>query len=244
LEGLDFQLFKEIESELGVRFSPASELIPRGRVGGAVAMGMARRLIHQERSPLCLIAGVDSFLLGETLTAFEEQDRILTSKNSNGFIPGEAGAAVLVGPVQNAGDSKLVCLGIGSGQEKSTIDSKEPLRADGLVQAIRSAFADAQRGFEDVDYRLTDANGEQYWFKEATLAVTRTLRLRKENFYLLHPADCIGETGAAAVPCVLGVALAAAKKNCAPKPGALCHFGSDAGERVAILIRQTHAVRG
>jgi 3-oxoacyl-[acyl-carrier-protein] synthase I len=243
LEELDSRLLTEIESALRVRFSPASRLISLGRVGGAVAIGMARRLIYQERAPLCLIAGVDSFLVGETLVAFEERDRILTSRNLNGFIPGEAAAAILVGPPQNTVGLKLLCQGFGSGREQSTIYSKEPLRADGLVQAIRSAFADAQRGFEDVDYRLTDANGEQYWFKEASLAVTRTMRIRKKSFSLLHPADCIGETGAAAVPCIFGVALTAAKKNYAPGPGVLCHFASDAGERVAIILRQIQVTR-
>jgi 3-oxoacyl-[acyl-carrier-protein] synthase-1 len=88
-----------------------------------------------------------------------------------------------------------------------------------------------------VDYRLTDANGEQYWFKEAALGMTRAMRVRKENFYLCHTADCIGETGAAVAPATLAHALAAAKKNYAHGSGAICHFGSDAGERVALVIR-------
>jgi 3-oxoacyl-[acyl-carrier-protein] synthase I len=236
LQGIDTQLFEEIQNELGVRFHPSSEVIPRGRVGGAVAVGIARRLVIQERSRLCLIAGVDSLLVAPTLAAFEAKHRLLTSKNSNGFIPGEAGAAIVVGPSENAKNPEFLCLGIGSGQETATIDSEHPLRADGLVQAISSAFVDAQRGFEDIDYRLTDANGEQYWFKEAALAMTRLLRVRKEHLYLWHAADCIGETGAAAAPIALGLALAAARKNYAPGPGVLCHFGDDHGERVAMVM--------
>jgi 3-oxoacyl-[acyl-carrier-protein] synthase I len=236
LKGLDEKLFEEIQNELGARFHSLSTVIARGRVGGAMAMSIASQLISERGSPLCLIAGVDSMLVPATLAAFEEKDRLLTSKNSNGFIPGEAAAAVLVGPAEKPEDPKLLCFGIGSGQERATINSEEPLRADGLVQAIRSAFAAAQRGFENVDYRLTDANGEQYWFKEAALALTRTIRVRKEDFYLWHAADCIGETGAAAGPCALGVALTAARKNYAPGPGVLCHFGSDQGERVAMVL--------
>ena len=105
------------------------------------------------------------------------------------------------------------------------------------LQAGKAAFADAECGFEQVDYRLTDANGEQYWFKEAALAMTRSMRVRKENFYLWHVADCIGETGAAAVPLSLGHALAASRKQYAPGPGALCHFGTDAGERMVLVLR-------
>lgn len=244
LEGLDDQLLQDVQAELGVRFHPRSSTIAKGRVGGAIALGAARQLIYEERIPLCLIAGVDSLLVAGTLAAYEEKDRLLTSQNSNGFIPGEAGAAILVcrpdsipaSPSPRVSAS-LLCLGIGTGQEKATMDSELPLRADGLVQAFKAAFVDAGCGFEQVDYRQTDANGEQYWFKEAALAMTRAMRTRKESFYLCHIADSVGETGAAAVPCTLGTALAGSRKNYAPGPGVLCHFGNDGGERAAMVIR-------
>jgi len=233
LDGLDDQLFADVQAELGVQFHPQSGVIPRGRVSGAVAMLRARELIHQERLPFCIIAGVDSFLVAATLAGYEKKNRLLTSNNTNGFIPGEAGAAVLVGAKSTA---DLVCLGIGSGQEKATVDSEEPFRADGMVQAFKSALTDAGKTMADVDYRITDSNGEQYWFKEAALAVTRTLRVRKERFEIWHPADCIGEVGAAAGPCALSVGLAASRKNYAPGPGAICHFSGEDGERLAMVL--------
>jgi 3-oxoacyl-[acyl-carrier-protein] synthase I len=236
LQGLDDQLFRDVETELGVRFHPSSGIIARGRVSGGLALAEARRFIYKERLPFCLIAGVDSFLVASTLAAYEEKDRLLTSQNSNGFIPGEAGAAVLIGAPQSAQAPGLLCLGLGAGQEQATIESEEPLRADGLVQAFKAAFADAGRTIDDLDFRLTDCNGEQYWFKEAALAMTRTLRARKERFEIWHPADCIGEVGAAVGPCVLGVGLAAARKHYSPGPGALCHFSGDNGERLALVL--------
>jgi 3-oxoacyl-[acyl-carrier-protein] synthase-1 len=184
-----------------------------------------------------MIAGVDSLLVAPTLAAYEEKNRLLTSQNSNGFIPGEAGATVLVGPVERTKRPHLVCLGIGTSQENSTIDSEEPLRADGLTKAFQSAFKDSGSGFADLDYRITDSNGEQYWFKEAALALSRTFRVQKERFDIWHPADCIGETGAAAGICVFAVAEAAARKSYAPGPGSLCHFGSDDGQRVVLIFR-------
>jgi 3-oxoacyl-[acyl-carrier-protein] synthase-1 len=246
LDGLDSQLFQEIQSELGLRFHPRSGVIAKGRVGGAVALGATRELIYEQRVPLCIVAGVDSFLVSGTLAAYDEKSRLLTSQNSNGFVPGEAAAAILVSasPSPYASTTPhVICTGIGTGHEKATIDSDEPLRADGLVQAFRAAFEDAQRGFEDVDYRLSDANGEQYWFKEAALAMTRSMRTRKENLYLWHTADCIGESGAAAGPCGLCMVLSAARKGFAPGPGVLCHFGNDIGDRVALLVRTAEGGR-
>lgn len=190
----------------------------------------------------CLIAGADTFLVAATLSSYEEKRRLRTSKNSDGFIPGEAGAAVLVGLGNRHVDSSLDCLGMGFGQESATIDAGEPLRADGLVAAIRSALSEAGRTMGEMDYRITDLSGEQYGFKEASLALSRTLHQRKERFDIWHPADCIGEVGAAIVPCMLTVAASAHKKGYAPGRSALCHAANDMGERAAMALTDERQV--
>jgi len=233
LERLDDELFSEVQAELGVRLHPRSGVIARGRVAGGLAMIEASKLIHEERLPYCLIAGVDSYLVAATLAGYEEKNRLLTSQNSNGFIPGEAGAAVLIG---RQSTNSLHCLGIGTGQEKATVDSEEPFRAEGMVQACKAAFSEAGKSMADVDYRITDSNGEQYFFKEAALAVARTLRVTKEKFEIWHPADCIGEVGAAIGPCVLAVGLAATRKNYAVGPNPLCHLSGEDGDRIALML--------
>jgi 3-oxoacyl-[acyl-carrier-protein] synthase-1 len=238
LEGLNDQLFQDIQTELGVRFHPASGTIPRGHTAGALALLEARRLIYQGQVRYCIIAGVDSLLVAATLDAYQQQNRLLTSNNSNGFIPGEAACAVLVGPPDQSRTSKkeLLCVGIGTGHEQATLQSEEPLRANGLVQAFRTAFAEAGQTIADVDFRITDANGEQYWFKEAALAVAKTLRINKQGFEIWHPVDCIGEIGAAIGPCVFAIALAALRKRYTTGRGPLCHFGGDDGERLALVL--------
>jgi 3-oxoacyl-[acyl-carrier-protein] synthase-1 len=108
-----------------------------------------------------------------------------------------------------------------------------------LVQAYRAAFKSAGLDFAAIDYRLADIAGDQYAFKEAALGLLRTMRTRKESLPLWHPADCVGRMGAASVPLVLGVALAAARKMYAPGPGALCHFTDDGGRRAAVIVRDS-----
>jgi 3-oxoacyl-[acyl-carrier-protein] synthase-1 len=237
LNGLDERLFQEVESLLKVRFHPRSSVIPRGRVGGAVAIGLARKLVQEERLPRCLVTGVDSFLVGPTLAAYEAKKRLLTGKNSNGFIPGEAGAAVLLGVPGESQGAELCCLGVGFGREKTTVESEEPLRADGLVEAFRALHQDSRVTLDDADYRYSDCNGEQYGFKQDRLAISRMVRKLKARFDHWHPADCIGEVGAAVGPCVLALALTAARKGYAPGRGVLCHFSNDDGERAAMLLR-------
>ncbi|MBD0272957.1 MAG: hypothetical protein ICV73_13655, partial [Acetobacteraceae bacterium] len=95
LAGLDQELLPLAQEVLGERFHPeASRLIPMGRVSGAVGIREAAKLVNEKRFRRVIVAGVDSLLVAATLASFEERDRLLTERNSNGFIPGEAGAAV------------------------------------------------------------------------------------------------------------------------------------------------------
>ena len=210
-------------------------------LGGANALGAARQFIYEQNIPLCLIAGVDSLLVAGTLAAYEEKARLLTSQNSNGFIPGEAGAAILVGP-PSASNSKsttgdLLCLGIGQGLEKATVDSEEPLRGDGLVQAIKAALAEAGCSMGAMDFRITDISGEQYGFKEATLALNRSLtEYKKENIGIWNPADCIGDVGVASGLAMFSVCLQAAKKAYALGKNVLCHLSNTDQSRAAIVL--------
>ncbi len=228
---LERRLGVEVEARLGLRFHRDSVVHCAGRIGIAHGLRAAEHLLHDGGRPACIVAGVDSLLTGPALAALEIKERLLTSRNSNGFIPGEAGTAVLIMPAGRTRAAELQCLGIGWGTEKSTVESEKPLRADGMVEAIRTGLADAGVTYDDLSYRLVDVSGEQYGFKEAALAVGRTLRKVKPTFPIWHPAECVGEVGAAIGPCMLGVALAAARKGYAPGKGALCQFTSDDGAR-------------
>jgi 3-oxoacyl-[acyl-carrier-protein] synthase-1 len=234
-EGLDSTLLSEIQEELGESFAPESIVISRGRTGAVVALERARHMLYERNTYRVLVAGTDSLLNAETLDYYQRQDRLLTSTNSNGFMPGEAAGALLMArPIQRG---RLSCAGIGFGVERSTINSEQPLRAHGLSQAIRNALAEAGCEMRDIDMRVTDLSGEHYYFKEAALALGRTLRGRRNNVALWHPAECVGETGAAAGFIALAVAEAACRKGYATGPGILGHFADDGGQRAAVVLR-------
>ncbi len=234
--GPDMSILLHAAGLLGVTFHPESRAVAAGRVGGVVALHHARHLIEHGRVRHVIVAGADSYLSAATLQAYEEDERILTGDITDGFIPGEAGGALLLGPADARGNG-LAVLGIGFARETATILSGDPLRADGLTKAVSDALAEAGLAIHDLDYRITDVSGEQYAFKEASLVLSRLLRRRKEEFDIWHPADCIGEVGAAAMPCMLGVTLAAARKGYAPGPGILCHLANDDGRRAAVVLR-------
>ena len=235
--GLDDELFLRIQAECGARFSPRSGIVAHGRVGVAVALAQARTLLAEGAATQVVVAATDSLLSWPTLQHFEQNDRLLTQRNSNGFVPGEAAGALLLGVPQGR-PGELVCSGIGFAREAAHQDSGEPLRGDGLSQAIKAALAEAGCAMHDIDYRITDLSGEHYYFKEASLALSRTLRVRKEEFDIWHPAECIGEVGAAAGTAVLALAEAACRKGFGPGPSILVHVSNDAGQRAALTLRK------
>ncbi|WP_295399612.1 hypothetical protein [uncultured Thiocystis sp.] len=235
LDGLDDQLLVEIEEELGLHFALGSAIIPQGRVSAAIALAEARKLLYDGKAPLVLIAATDSLLTWPTLSRYERAERLLSSGNSNGFIPGEAAGAILMS--RPGGPVELQCIGIGFGTEQASIDADQPLRADGLATAIRGALSEARCELHDLDDRIADLSGEQYYFKEAALALSRLLRQRKAEFDLWHPAECIGESGAAAGIAMLAVADAACRKAYSAGPHLLFHCANDAGRRAAAILR-------
>jgi 3-oxoacyl-[acyl-carrier-protein] synthase-1 len=202
-----------------------------------VALAQARKLMTDELLPRVLIAATDSLLVAPTLAAYGERDRLLTARNSNGFIPGEGAGAIVVGAGQSAKSPQLLCLGVGRGTEPAPLASEQPLRADGLTEAVKSALADAGCDMGELDFRITDNSGEQYYFKEAALALSRTLRVRKEEFDIWHPADCIGEVGAAIGTAIFAKAIFAYQKAYARGRSILVHAGNDAGRRAAAVLR-------
>jgi len=239
----DNQFFLDVVDELKLQFHPKSRVIAQGHVSIAIALNHARELIQELNLPQVLIAATDSLLVGPTLAYFEDKERLLTSQNSNGFIPGEGAAALVVEPVIANQGSQLVCVGLGFGVELAHIDSDEPLRAEGLTAAIRGSLGDAGCEMSDLEFRITDISGDQYYFKEASLALLRTLHKPKEEFDTWHPADCTGETGVVMGLVMITVLKAACEKAYTKGHRILAHLGNADGKRSSMIFIW-HANRG
>lgn len=239
IDGLDAHLMDAIGQELELRLDSRSTTVPCGRIGAAVALERARTMIHHEGLAHVLVAATDSLLSWPTLSHYERQRRLLTSTNSNGFVPGEGAGAILLAPRRTG--PGLACSGVGFGREPAPFDSEAPLRADGLVQAVRSALADAGCDMHDIDFRITDISGEHYYFKEASLALSRTLHRPKPEFDLWQPAECLGELGAVAGLSMLVLADAACRKGFSKGDAILVHMSNDDGQRAALTLHYRSA---
>lgn len=227
------QVCAALSKELGARLSPDQlQLFGDGAYGGYVALQKGRESVHAGRA--CVVAAADSFLSARRLLALAEQQRLLVEGNSDGLIPGEAACAVLL--TSDRCHALGQVSGIGFAIEPSLLDNDTPLRAAGLVAAAQAALDEAGLELADLDFRLSDAAGESFYFKEQSLLVSRLLRARKPAFPLWLPAVSLGDTGAAAGLCSLLWALAAWDRGYAPGPRALACAGNAQGARAAIVL--------
>nr|WP_279629077.1 hypothetical protein [Caballeronia ptereochthonis] len=233
---LDNRIIPFIEASLRTEFHERSRVFPIGRVAGGVALSDARKLITIHGFDRVLVAGVDSYLDERTIDVMDDAFRLLTERNSDGFVPGEAGAAVLLGA--HCSDENLRIRSLGFAVEKAVMDGDLPLRGDGLAEAYRQALYDGGVDLHEMGFRVSDASGEQYRFKEAAFAFARNTKVRKEFQDFWCPADCIGETGAAVIPCMTGIVWWACRKGYAPGPLSLLHAANDDGRRVAIVMEE------
>lgn len=216
-----------------------SRVFAQDQAGCAHALVLAHRLLHEDCVHDVVVAGVDSYLRTDTLEDYRERRRLMTATNSNGFFPGEAACAVLVSRAGQGASDELAIAGFGLAHEQATIESTTGLRAEGLTTAVTQALRTAGVPLKDVAWRLTDLSGEHYKFKEAAFVAGRLNGgERAVPLGLWHPIEYLGEIGAAILPCLVAWAWHALRHGYAPGPLALCHIGSDAGERAALVVRR------
>ncbi|RUX27798.1 MULTISPECIES: beta-ketoacyl synthase N-terminal-like domain-containing protein [unclassified Mesorhizobium] len=228
-------LLRQINEIVEADPSARSRVAAHGRPAGHVALERARRMIDSGEARYVMIAGVDSYLTAGSISHFLRRERLLTASNPNGFIPGEAAAAVLCTRASGHG---IHLAGLGLSREPASIynESDLPLRSDGMTSAYRVALEEAGFEMNRLGYRISDLIGEQYWFKQTALASLRLLRGRHEFQDLWSPTESIGNVGAAVVPLMLGMAFIAAEKGYAAGNPALVEASNDEGACGAAIL--------
>jgi 3-oxoacyl-[acyl-carrier-protein] synthase-1 len=236
--GLANSVIKELERRLETQFHPElSQPIALGHASAFHALGIARQLLTDDDVPACVICGADSYANASSLNWLDRHWRLKKRANSDGVIPGEAASLVMVQRDKTSEhEASVRVAGLGYGHEKANVLSDLPLLGIGLADAKRAALAEAQRPFHEMDFRISDATGESYGFKEQSLALSRLMRVRREEMPLWHCADSIGDTGAAAGICQLVIAFHAFRKGYAPGGRAICCTSSVPGERAVAVL--------
>lgn len=231
-------LLAALDRRAGLRFHPRlSRVFATGHTAAFRALNAARELVNDGAALACLVAGVDSYLNPETLLWLNSHARLKTPRNSDGVIPGEAAACVLVERPAQPSRDVLELAGLGFGHERAAILTEEPpLQGLGLTAAVRDALAEARLQLHEVDVRSSDVAGESYAFKELALSLQKLMRVRREVLPIWHAADIIGDTGAAAGAVQLVIAMQALRRGYAPGRRFACHASAVPGDRAAAIL--------
>ena len=214
-----------------------SRIFATGRGGVLEAIDTATNYMMQTGADYVLVGGADSFQEESLLEYLDEDDRVSYDEVENGFIPGEAACFLLLtmdiakAQIMNSGVVNLFKPGLS--QEKGHMYSESAYIGGGLSNAFSLAIKNAAGS--KISKVYSSLNGERFWAKEYGVAVTRSKDFLEENFVLEHPADCLGDTGAAAGSVLIGLALQDLV-SAGINDRILVSCSSDQGTRAAVCV--------
>ena len=235
----------EIERKIIKRSADPSREVRIFRGGSAAFMQVFSELsvrIQSVRNRKCVIVAADSFHYEGVLQSLDQGKRLKSKRNRNGFIPGEAAAAILIENVTDAinrgADVLATISGVGTGSELHTISADRPASGHGMARTIRQATGDKDCS-QTFAWVASDLNGESYRASEwGTCQV-----ILSENFSALsdlwHPADCLGDVGTASGAVLTALAARAFVRGYAPSEKCLVLCSSDDGARGALVLQNS-----
>jgi 3-oxoacyl-[acyl-carrier-protein] synthase I len=242
--GMDDRAEKELASKMGRALALEDPIRPwtitaTGHAGAFEAIQAAVHAITTGRCSRAIVGAVDSYLDELTLEWLNDTGRLKTEGNTKGFVPGEA-ASFLVLERQSSAQARngrmLATLsGIANSVEPNSVYDESPCTGNGLTDVIRTVLAQTG-GPIPVSLVVCDLNGERYRANEWGMAASRSFASESAPQLLWHPADCLGDCGAASgVLNVVFGTVAVARRNIAD--GRVLVWGSsDDGQRGAAVL--------
>lgn len=234
------KLLEYLSMQSGVQFDVASStVIFKGRSSGLLALQEALSRLTTGACEQILVGGVDSFKDLYLLGSLDMNARISSDQNHDGFIPGEGAGFLLLTLRATAERNHLQIRGtvmaVSTGFESGHLSSQEPYRGEGLAKTFDALFASVGSLPDTVPTVYASFNGENYWAKEWGVSAIRQKDKFAEDVEIEHPADCIGDTGAASGPLMVGMAVIGIE-NAYRKGPVLCFASSDGGDRAAAIV--------
>ncbi|WP_272517870.1 3-oxoacyl-ACP synthase [Providencia sp. PROV221] len=235
--GMFPQWLKMISETVLQPFHTNSIAFNRGKAGIGEALPFVQEILSTQTADVALLIGCDSYFNAETIRHYMDTHRLLHSENRDGFIPGEGAASVALTLADNR-HSYVNILGFDTQLEAAHIlQTKLPLRVKSLSEAIEHACQGSYLSLSDTQFHISDANGESFYFKEISLATTRTLKEKVAHYPHYLIAKSLGETGAASSVMMLATLFEWMKHPEGPGDSGLVISSADSGERTAIILQ-------
>lgn len=243
--GLPERIGSELVDRLKRRYGSvfgAAATFENGHAAGLLALQAACARLDQGTLDACVVAGSESWIEPETLEWLEANDQLHGAgplNNAWGFIPGEAGAALLLvrADVARALPRPALgaVLGVGVANEPKRIKTETVCIGEGLTLAFRQALASLPDGAQVTDI-YCDMNGEPYRADEFAFTALRTKEFFESASDFMAPADCWGDVSAAGSLLHTVLACASAQKGYAKGPLAFVWASAENGERATAAL--------
>lgn len=202
----------------------SSRVIRRGRAGGLLALEEALAYLGAGRAKRVCVGGIDSHFEVEVLRRLALAGRLVGEDSGDGFVPGEAAAFVLLGPPRGRGVRVCAAAHVGAASLR-----------EGTAQAVQALLRTTET--PPIRHVYAGSTGENVWAREWSIARLRCAEHFAAEARLDHPAEFIGDVGAAVGPLLVGLATIAVIRGYRASP-CLVWCGSDDGERAATLLAQ------
>lgn len=235
-DGPPEDLLADVAAAAGLRPNPASRVIDGGDAAALGSLLFAAEALARGEAAEVVLVAVDSRLAPGEIARLRAAGRLLNDDTSQGMIPGEGAVALRIVPRGTGGAGATVVLGLATTREPDAVAGPRFSQGRALVQATRAALGGDGSLEPQVEFVVSNANGERYAHWEWTIAHARGFRTRRETFPLVLPAMSTGDLGAASGALSLLVLHDAFRRGHAPGRVALVEAASDGGLRSAALV--------
>jgi 3-oxoacyl-[acyl-carrier-protein] synthase-1 len=214
--------------------------VAAGHAGGFGLMGEALYAIRSGEIEACVVGGVDSYFVPDTMEWLDLTRRLASSRTRSSFVPGEAACFCLLASEQQCRRWGLPVLGtllsVGAAQEQARMRIGEICVGTGLTAAVGEALRRVDGPMRRVDTIVCDINGERHRGDEWGYACLRLAEWFDDPTTYWSPADCWGDVGAASGPLFVMLACQAAERGYAPGSRFLLWCSSESGLRTAAVL--------
>lgn len=220
----------------GRKFHPASRAVDGGAAASIGLVEQALTLMEEQGVAQVLLGGVDSLINEIDLARLGQAGRLKSADNAQGLVPGEAAAFVRL--VREPGRDAVVAAihGIGTARETDSVLSDRYSQGRAMLAALRAATTGTGPSEPNIDFVVSNGNGERYDGWEMLIARPRFYRTRREMMATAYPAMTVGDIGAAGGALALMLAADSFVNDYAPGPAAICEIASEGGLRAAAVM--------
>lgn len=221
-----------LASETSLKILPgASRIFPSGRDAIFEALSFAQTALRTQAAPAMCLLGIDSLVARTRLRRLVRNG--VTA--SEGFIPGEAGAAIMLTERADA-DSLTIISGLGTADEPSiAVASAVPNLGKGFGAAIESAALDARLPKVPIAGLVHDLPTSPAAYEELAWAKGCAVLSVPSDMRVLSPGFSVGEVGAAMGILALLTLAFLIDKGVVGGPG-LCLFSGESARRGAAVL--------